>query len=66
VPTKTVLTREADLAVKRVQNARREAITTLSTSIEEKQQFDGNAKMAEAAFANRSTSTPVSYRFRAG
>ena len=48
----TVLTREADLAVKRAQNARREALTTLSTSIEEKQQFDGNAKMAEAALAS--------------
>src|ERR1700753_1215484 len=47
-----VLTREADLAVKAAQNARREALTTLSTSIEEKQQFDGNAKMAEAALAS--------------
>jgi RND family efflux transporter MFP subunit len=48
----TILTREADLAVKKAQNARREALTTLSTSIEEKQQFDGNAKMAEAALAS--------------
>jgi multidrug resistance efflux pump len=48
----TVLNREADLAVKVAQNARREALSTLSTSIEEKQQFDGNAKMAEAALAN--------------
>ncbi len=47
-----VLTREADLAVKRAENARREALTTLSTSIEEKQQFAGNAKMAEAALAS--------------
>jgi RND family efflux transporter MFP subunit len=45
----TILNREADLAVKKAQNARRAALTTLSTSIEEKQQFDGNAKMAEAA-----------------
>src|SRR6202140_5497541 len=48
----TILNREADLAVKRAQNARREALTTLSTSIEEKQVFDGNAKMAEAAYAS--------------
>src|SRR5437879_168412 len=48
----TILTREADLAVKKAQNARRAALTTLSTSIEEKQQFDGNAKMAEAALAS--------------
>jgi multidrug resistance efflux pump len=45
----TILTREADLAVKKAQNARRALLTTLSTSIEEKQVFDGNAKMAEAA-----------------
>ncbi len=31
---------------------RRAALTTLSTSIEEKQVFDGNAKMAEAALAS--------------
>ena len=48
----TILNREADLAVKKAQYARREALTTLSTSIEEKQQFDGNAKMAEAALAS--------------
>src|SRR5467141_3400796 len=48
----TILTREADLAVKNAQNARRAALTTLSTSIEEKQVFDGNAKMAEAALAS--------------
>jgi len=47
----TILNREADLAVKTAQNARRAALTTLSTSIEEKQVFDGNAKMAEAALA---------------
>src|SRR5438874_6803188 len=45
----TIVTREADLAVKKAQNARRAILTTLSTSIEEKQVFDGNAKMAEAA-----------------
>src|SRR6267142_6465105 len=48
----TILNREADRAVKKAQNARRVALTTLSTSIEEKQVFDGNAKMAEAAYAS--------------
>jgi len=48
----TILNREADLAVKTAQNARRAALTTLSTSIEEKQVFDGNAKIAEAALAS--------------
>ena len=48
----TILNREADLTVKKAQNARREALTTLSTSIEEKQVYDGNAKMAEAAYAS--------------
>src|SRR5256886_9492450 len=48
----TILNREADLEVKKAQNARRAALTTLSTSIEEKQVFDGNAKMAEAALAS--------------
>src|ERR1700731_200694 len=48
----TLLNREADLEVKKAQNARRAALTTLSTSIEEKQVFNGNAKMAEAALAS--------------
>ena len=48
----TILSREADLEVKKAQNARRAILTTLSTSIEEKQVFDGNAKMAEAALAS--------------
>jgi len=43
--------READLQVKRAQAARREALTTLSTSVEEKQQYAGTAKIAEAALA---------------
>jgi RND family efflux transporter MFP subunit len=47
----TILSREADLEVKKAQNARRAILTTLSTSIEEKQIFDGNAKMAEAALS---------------
>nr|WP_236961018.1 HlyD family secretion protein [Methylobacterium durans] len=41
--------READLQVKRTQAQRREQLTTLSTSIEEKQQYEGTAKIAEAA-----------------
>src|SRR5260370_38922203 len=45
----TILNREADLAVKKAQNARREALTTLSTSIEEQQVCAGKRKMAEAA-----------------
>ena len=48
----TILTREADLAVKKAQNARRAILTTLSASIEEKQVFEGSAKMAEAALAS--------------
>jgi multidrug resistance efflux pump len=47
----TVLNREADLEVKKAQNARREQLSTLSTSIEEKQVYDGAAKMAEAALS---------------
>jgi multidrug resistance efflux pump len=52
------LNREADLAVKKAQNARRAALTTLSTSIEEKQVFDGNTKMAEAAYASAKAAQP--------
>lgn len=44
-----VKNREADLQVKQTQAARREQLTTLSTSIEEKQQYAGTAKIAEAA-----------------
>lgn len=44
--------READLQVKRTQAARREALTTLSTSVEEKQQYAGTARIAEAAVAS--------------
>ncbi|WP_430913531.1 efflux RND transporter periplasmic adaptor subunit [Methylobacterium sp. sgz302541] len=44
-----VKNREADLQVKRTQASRREQLTTLSTSIEEKQQYAGTAKIAEAA-----------------
>ncbi len=41
--------READLQVKNSQSARRQALSTVSTSVEEKQQFAGTAKIAEAA-----------------
>lgn len=41
--------READLSVKEAQSARRAALSTVSTSVEEKQQFAGTAKIAEAA-----------------
>ncbi|MET0429832.1 MAG: HlyD family secretion protein [Microvirga sp.] len=44
-----VKNREADLQVKNAQSARRQALTTVSTSVEEKQQFAGTAKIAEAA-----------------
>ena len=44
-----VKNREADLQVKNAQSARRQALTTVSTSIEEKQQYAGTAKIAEAA-----------------
>ncbi|RVU17092.1 efflux RND transporter periplasmic adaptor subunit [Methylobacterium oryzihabitans] len=44
--------RAADLQVKRAQAARREALTTVSTSVEEKQQYAGTAKIAEAAYAS--------------
>jgi RND family efflux transporter MFP subunit len=44
-----VKNREADLSVKSAQAARREALTTVSTSVEEKQIYAGNAKIAAAA-----------------
>ena len=44
-----VKNREADLQVKNAQSARRQALTTVSTSVEEKQQFAGTAKIAEAS-----------------
>ena len=44
-----VKNREADLQVKNAQSARRQALTTVSTSVEEKQQYAGQAKIAEAA-----------------
>ena len=44
-----VKNREADLQVKNAQSARRQELSTVSTSVEEKQQFAGTAKIAEAA-----------------
>jgi multidrug resistance efflux pump len=48
----TIQNRVADLEVKKAQNDRRAALSLLSTSIEQKQVFDGAAKMAEAALAS--------------
>ncbi|GJD91649.1 p-hydroxybenzoic acid efflux pump subunit AaeA [Methylobacterium hispanicum] len=42
--------RAADLQVRQVQAERRAALTTLSTSIEEKQRYAGMAKQAQAAY----------------
>ncbi|WP_158807831.1 HlyD family secretion protein [Beijerinckia sp. L45] len=44
--------RAADLQVKRIQAERRQSLSSLSTSVEEKQQFLGTATQAEAQFAN--------------
>lgn len=44
--------RSADLLVKRTQAERRQSLTSLAASVEEKQQFLGTATMAEAAFAD--------------
>lgn len=44
-----VKNREADLQVKQAQSVRRQELSTVSTSVEEKQQFAGTAKIAEAA-----------------
>ena len=44
-----VASKTADLSVKRNENARRAALTTLSTSLEEKQQYAGAYAAAEAA-----------------
>ncbi len=44
-----VKNREADLSVKSAQASRREQLSTVSTSVEEKQIYAGNAKIASAA-----------------
>ncbi len=46
-----VQNRAADLKVKRAQAARRVALTTLSTTTEEKQVYSGSATIAEAAYS---------------
>jgi multidrug resistance efflux pump len=45
-----VASKKADLDVKQAQAARREALTTLSTSLEEKQNFAGASAIAKAAY----------------
>ena len=47
----TVKSRAADLQVKRTQADRRQSLTSLAASVEEKQQYVGTATQAEAAFA---------------
>jgi RND family efflux transporter MFP subunit len=47
---------EADLEVKKAQASRRESQSTAWASIEEKQTFDGSAKMAQAASASAKAS----------
>jgi multidrug resistance efflux pump len=51
-----LLSREADLEVKRAQAARRQILSTSFSSIEEKQTFNGSAKMAAADYANAKAS----------
>ena len=45
-----VASKKADLEVKQQQNARRQQLTTLSTSVEEKQQFAGSYDVAQGAY----------------
>jgi multidrug resistance efflux pump len=52
----TVLSREADLEVKRDQAARRQTLSTSFSSIEEKQTFDGSSKMAAADYVGAKAS----------
>ena len=52
----TVLSREADLEVKQAQAGRRQTLSTSFSSIEEKQQFDGSAKMAAADYESAKAS----------
>ncbi len=42
--------KKADLDVKKTQNARRQQLTTLSTSIEEKQKYAGDYEVAQGAY----------------
>ncbi len=45
-----VVAKKADMDVKQNMNARRQTLTTLSTSIEEKQQFSGSLSVAQGAY----------------
>ena len=45
-----VASKKADLDVKKAQDARRQQLTTLSTSIEEKQQYAGSFSVAQGAY----------------
>jgi multidrug resistance efflux pump len=45
-----VASKKADLEVKEAQNARRQQLSTLSTSIEEKQRYAGDYTVAQAAY----------------
>ncbi len=45
-----VASKKADLEVKQAQDARRQQLTTLSTSIEEKQQYAGSYSVAQGAY----------------
>ena len=45
-----VASKKADLDVKQQQNARRQQLTTLSTSIEEKQRYTGDFEVAQGAY----------------
>ena len=47
-----VQSRAADLQVKQTQAQRRNSLTSLAASVEEKQQYTGTAAMAQAEFAN--------------
>ena len=47
----TVQSRAANLQVKQTQAERRQSLTSLAASVEEKQQYAGNATMAQADFA---------------
>lgn len=52
----TVLSREADLEVKKAEAGRRETLSTSFSSVEEKQTFDGSANMAAADYASAKAS----------
>ena len=45
-----VASKKADMEVKAARNARRQQLTTVSTSVEEKQQYQGDLDVAQAAY----------------